>query len=203
MKETGATSRPVPPNHAIYAVPRILQPPDSLGHTPRKLPRFRAISRIIAVCAKRGFGIIQQHPRVCQGCFENFSAVFRQFPRLFLRPLWASCQGGPPLPPAGPRNTVPGAPPALRTPAPCRSAPGAASRPPGTGGGCTPPLVPPPPPSIQPRTRGPAPWVGKEVAIRPSTGTPSHRWWDRPGPPPPPRGKTPRTCRPGRSKVTE
>ena len=55
-----------------------------VGHTPRKLPRFRAISRIIADCALgRRSVIIQQHTRVCQGFFKSFFGIFYEISGVF------------------------------------------------------------------------------------------------------------------------
>ena len=49
------------------------------GHTPRKLPAFAAISRIIAVRPHRRPAIIRRQGRVCQEFFCDFSWHFRRF----------------------------------------------------------------------------------------------------------------------------
>jgi len=72
------------PSTAIYAACAWISQPPDYGHTPRKLPRFRAISRIIADCALgRRSVIIQQHTRVCQGFFKSFFGIFYEISGVF------------------------------------------------------------------------------------------------------------------------
>ena len=82
MKETGAASRPVPPNHSDIRRAQVLQPPDSSSDILRgssliaEQSPASSHSRIIALPPYRDFGIIHQHPRVCQGLFQIFLANF-------------------------------------------------------------------------------------------------------------------------------
>jgi hypothetical protein len=59
-----------------------------IGHTPRKLPRFRAISRFIAVSA-RSFSradslIIKENPLDVKRIFSVFYKIFKKFLEGFL-----------------------------------------------------------------------------------------------------------------------
>ena len=77
--EKTGTNGPVSPHTRRYTPCMDSLSRPIVGHTPRKLPRFRAISRIIADCARnRRSAIIQQHPRVCQGLFQNFFGIFHE-----------------------------------------------------------------------------------------------------------------------------
>ena len=68
-------SKPVSSLRGDIRHARISQPPD-YGHTPRKLPRFRAISRIIADCApNRRFNIITK----CLYPVNHFFTYFLTF----------------------------------------------------------------------------------------------------------------------------
>ena len=49
------------------------------GHTPRKLPRFRAISRIIADALFTRLLIIQHHPKSVKKKSEKIMSYFPQF----------------------------------------------------------------------------------------------------------------------------
>ena len=86
MKETGATSRPVPPNHSDIRRAQVLQPPDSSSDILRGsylVPEQSPASSQLSHTGTRDFGIIHQHPRVCQGYFQIFSAELCQFSRVF------------------------------------------------------------------------------------------------------------------------
>ena len=79
MKETGAISRPVPPNHSDIRRAQVLQPPDSRTYSaevtsfPSNLPHHRRLR------PNRRLIMIQQHPRVCQAYFFKKPSYFASF----------------------------------------------------------------------------------------------------------------------------
>ena len=84
MKETGAISRPVPPNHSDIRCAQVLQPPDSRTYSaevtslPSNLPHHRRLR------PNRRLIMIQQHPRVCQAYFFKKPSYFVSFLRFLL-----------------------------------------------------------------------------------------------------------------------
>ena len=80
MKETGAASRPVPPNHSDIRRAQVLQPPDSSSDILRGSSLVSEQSPASSHSPPyRDFGIIHQPPRVCQGFFQKNLAVFTEF----------------------------------------------------------------------------------------------------------------------------
>ena len=63
-----------------------------LGHTPRKLPRFRAISRIIADALFTRLLIIQHHPKSVKKKSKKIMSYFPQFSAVALVILSQKCQ---------------------------------------------------------------------------------------------------------------
>ena len=83
MKNTGVSQRPVSKHGAaIYATYRFLLSRPIFGHTPRKLPRMRAISRFIAV-SRAGHAIpsrgLNYNKRKLFSCQEDFRYFFDFF----------------------------------------------------------------------------------------------------------------------------
>ena len=67
------------PGAAIYASADKQFSRPMTGHTPRKLPRFRAISRIIADALFTRLLIIQHHPKSVKKKSEKIMSYFPQF----------------------------------------------------------------------------------------------------------------------------
>lgn len=82
-----AVKRPNSPAGRAAAPPRKI---NICGHTPRKLPLFRAISRIIADCAPLRRPVIIQHSAVCVKLFLKFFSVFftKFTPPCFSHHIW-------------------------------------------------------------------------------------------------------------------
>ena len=94
MKETGAASRPVPPNHSDIRRAQVLQPPDSSSDILRGSSLFSEQSPTSSQLPPyRDFGIIHQLPRVCQGLFEKNFSLFAKHCLSFLAHymMWFVC----------------------------------------------------------------------------------------------------------------
>ena len=75
-----AHDRPVFPAGRYTPRRESSQPPDSNGHTPRKLPACAAISRIIADCAPKALRYHTTPSRVCQVFLKKFFVFFAPLP---------------------------------------------------------------------------------------------------------------------------
>ena len=86
MKETGAISRPVPPNRGDLRRAQVLQPPESSSDILRGSSLLAgAIFRIIADAPYRDFGIIPQFSGKCQVLFQKNSRQTDNFFSFLLR----------------------------------------------------------------------------------------------------------------------
>ena len=95
MKETGATSRPVPPNHSDIRRAQVLQPPDSSSDILRGSYLVSEQSPASSQLSHTGTLVSYINTPVCvKGVFKFFQRSSANFPRFSVRFLWAPCQGG-------------------------------------------------------------------------------------------------------------
>ena len=95
MKETGATSRPVPPNHSDIRRAQVLQPPDSSSDILRGSYLVSEQSPASSQLSHTGTLVSYINTPVCvKGVFHFFQRRPANFPGFSARFLWASCQGG-------------------------------------------------------------------------------------------------------------